>query len=452
MSEVPLGLTRRVSAVLALAALLGAVILVFVGWIGNLGPLLLLLVGLIVVVLGAWHGLTRRGARRFGAVLFVAAGLGVLATGFIWADLSILRAIGVLLLGVVAVGAGRVAMGRDGRADRSAQSRPEAVGSAQRPVLIMNLKSGGGKAERFHLVDECGKRGIEAIVLGRGDDLVQLAEDAVARGADVIGMAGGDGSQALVAAVAVLHNLPYVVVPAGTRNHFALDLGLDRDDVVGALDAFSQGFERRVDLASVNGRTFVNNATLGLYAKVVQSPEYRDAKIETAAEMLPALLGPDAPGPDLRFTEPDGTFHSTADVILVSNNPYELRRFGGRGTRARLDEGVLGVAVATIENASQATGFVTLELAGQLHRFSGWAEWTVDQFEIGSDGPVEIGIDGEALRMEPPLVFQASPGALRVRIPLHAPGRSPAARAVHLVSRSTIVDLTRVAGGIRPSA
>jgi diacylglycerol kinase family enzyme len=451
MSDIPLGVARRVSAVLALVALLGAVVLVFVGWIGNLGPLLLLLIGLDVVVLGAWHVLTRRGVFRLGAVLVALAGLGLLAGGFIWADLSILRAIGVVILGVVSVASGRLALGQDSRAGRSVQSRPVAAGSPQHPVLIMNLKSGGGKAERFHLLDECKKRGIEAIVLGPGDDLVQLAEDAVARGADIIGMAGGDGSQALVATVAVHHDLPYVVVPAGTRNHFALDLGLDREDVVGALDAFSQGFERQIDLASVNGRTFVNNATLGLYAKVVQSPEYRDAKIETAAEMLPDLLGPNAPGPDLRFTEPDGTFHSTADVILVSNNPYELHRFAGRGTRARLDEGVLGVAIATIENAEQASRFVTLEIADQLHRFSGWAEWTVGQFEISSDGPVEIGVDGEALRMEPPLIFQVSPGALRVRIPVHALGRSPAARAVHLVSRSTIVDLARVAGGRQPS-
>ena len=261
-------------------------------------------------------------------------------------------------------------------------------------------------------------------------------------------MAGGDGSQALVATVASRHDIPYVVVPAGTRNHFALDLGLDRDDVVGALDAFHEGVEHRVDLASVNGRTFVNNATLGLYAKIVQSPEYRDAKRKTVVDSLPELLGPDAAGPDLQFAEPDGTAHSTADVILVSNNPYELQRFAGRGTRERLDRGVLGVAVPPSMTPRRRPGSCPLELAGQLHRFPGWAEWTVDRFEIGSDGPVEIGIDGEALRMDPPLVFETSPGVLRVRLPVHAPGKSPAARAVHLASGSTIVALAGVARGV----
>jgi diacylglycerol kinase family enzyme len=94
--------------------------------------------------------------------------------------------------------------------------------------------------------------------------------------------------------------VPYVCVPAGTRNHFALDLGLDRGNVVGALDAFTDGVERRIDLAAVNGRPFVNNASLGLYAEVVRSPRYRGAKLRTAAAVLPDLLGPGATPLDLR--------------------------------------------------------------------------------------------------------------------------------------------------------
>jgi diacylglycerol kinase family enzyme len=438
------GAPQRIAAVVALAALLAAVILLFVGWIRNLGPLVLLFVGAIVVVLGAWDLLTRRGPFRAASALLVLVGLGLLVGGIVWADLSFLRAGAIVVLGLVSICSGRVALGRDRGEDRPLRGTP-ADTSPQHPVLIMNLKSGGGKAERFHLVEECAKRGIEAIVLGPDDDLVRLAEDAVSRGADIIGMAGGDGSQALVATVAARHDLPYVVVPAGTRNHLALDLGLDRDDVIGALEAFREGVERQIDLASVNGRTFVNNATLGLYAEIIQSPQYRDAKRKIVTDMLPDLLGPDAPRPNLRFTEPDGTAHSTADVILVSNNPYELHRFAGRGTRERLDGGVLGVAVATIRDAEEAARFVSSELTGQLRRFPGWAEWTVNRFEIGSDGSVDIGIDGEALRMDPPLVFEISPGALRVRLPSHAPGQSPAARAVHLASRSSLVSLARIA-------
>ena len=268
--------------------------------------------------------------------------------------------------------------------------------------------------------------------------MLELAEDAIAGGADVIGMAGGDGSQALIATVASRHGIPHVVVPAGTRNHFALDLGLDRDDVVGALDAFADAVERTIDLATVNGRVFVNNASLGLYAKIVQAPEYRDAKMRTAAALLPDLLGPDAEPLDLRYAGPDGTAHETAHMVLVSNNAYQLADFSGRGTRERIDRGLLGVATARIDGVRAAEQFVALNAAGQIRRFPGWHEWTTPRFRIDSGGPVEIGVDGEAMTLDPPLVFESLPAALRVRLPGHAPGVSPAARRV---SGSTLGEL-----------
>ena len=162
----------------------------------------------------------------------------------------------------------------------------------RRPVLFFNPRSGGGKAERFSLAAEARARGIEPIELKPGDDLETLVREAVARGADALAMAGGDGSQAIVAAIAAELGLPYACVPAGTRNHFALDLGVDRDDVVGALDAFVDGGERTVDLAEVNGRVFVNNVSLGLYAEAVQRTGYRDAKLRTLLDTVPDVARP----------------------------------------------------------------------------------------------------------------------------------------------------------------
>ncbi len=446
-------ISERLSGFIALASLAGAVVVLFVGGVINFGPTVMMLIGLLVAIVGSWDLLTRRGAIRLVAAALGIVGVGLLVGGFVWADLSVGRIVSIVALALLSVVTARFALGKVESEGRSMSDARAGAPPATRPVLIMNLKSGGGKAERFHLVDECQKRGIEPIVLQQGDDLLQLAEDAVARGADVLGMAGGDGSQALVASVAARHGLPYVVVPAGTRNHFALDLGLNRDDVVGALDAFADGVEHRVDLATVNGRVFVNNATLGLYAKIVQSPEYRDAKRQTAAAMLPDLLGPDAPGLDLRFTGPDGRLHETADVILVSNNPYELQRFSGLGTRERLDLGVLGVAGATIEDAAAAARFISLELAGQVRRYPGWLEWTTPRFQIDADRAVEIGIDGEAMTMDPPLVFEASPGALLVRLPRHAvgtvaggPGRARRSRG----PRSS--NLARIVAGRQPDS
>jgi diacylglycerol kinase family enzyme len=144
---------------------------------------------------------------------------------------------------------------------------------SQAPGAGVN-RSGGGKAERFGLVAECVARGIEPIVFNPGDDLHDVAVAAVMGGPDAIGVAGGDGSQALVAALAAEHDLSYVCIPAGTRNHFAADLGVDRADPVRALDAFAHGTERRIDLARVNGRVFVNKRRSAC-AKIVQSDRYR---------------------------------------------------------------------------------------------------------------------------------------------------------------------------------
>ena len=198
-------------------------------------------------------------------------------------------------------------------------------GPTARPALIINLRSGGGKAEQTHLVEECEARGIVPIVLRPGDDLQELARGAIDGGAPAIGMAGGDGSQALVATVAAERQVPMVVVPAGTRNHLARDLGLDRDDVVGALTAYTDGVERCMDLGMVGDRVFVNNVSLGLYASIVSSPEYRDAKVDTALNTLPKLLGPGSKPFDLRFTGPDGRHHDRAHLVQISNNPYGER-------------------------------------------------------------------------------------------------------------------------------
>lgn len=147
------------------------------------------------------------------------------------------------------------------------------VGPARRGVLFVNPRSGDGVADSVGLVDAARRRGIETLVFDGDDDLAELAKRAIVDGADVIGMAGGDGSQALVASLAMEHDIAHVCIPAGTRNHFALDLGLDRDDVLGALDAFGPAHERRVDLAQVGDRVLVNNVSLGVYATIVQSSE-----------------------------------------------------------------------------------------------------------------------------------------------------------------------------------
>jgi diacylglycerol kinase family enzyme len=365
---------------------------------------------LVCVVLAVWaagFGLLRRGAAR----TFGLAAAGLLLAGaivLVVVEGRLLEDLLVLACAAGALAAARVAL--TARASWPAAARPS------HPVLFYNPLSGGGKAERFHLADEARRRGIEPIELRRGDDLEQLVRSAVARGADALAMAGGDGSQAIVAMVAAELDLPYACIPAGTRNHFALDLGVDRDDVVGALDAFVNGGERRVDLAEVNGRVVVNNVSLGLYADAVQHPGYREAKLHTLLDTVPDALGRDAAPPRLSWEGPAGP--ESAVAVLVSNNAYRLGRAIASGTRPRVDEGTLGITVllpiTPIDNE-------------RFHRKLATQQWTAPTFEISAAGAVAAGIDGEATHLEPPLRFRSRPGALRVRIAPQHPGTSPSA-------------------------
>jgi diacylglycerol kinase family enzyme len=438
--------TRRLSAIVALAAGVAVLAVAVVSLVQRPLVLLVAIACLGVAIATAAYALTRTGVRRL--LVAVVAVLALVAPLVLVAAYGRLPQLLLLIaLAALAGTATRYGLGRDRSSLKSGPTPGVAVGPATRPVLLLNPRSGGGKVERFHLVEEARRRGIEPIVLAPGDDLRRLAQQAVARGADVLGMAGGDGSQALVAGVAMHHNVGFVCVPAGTHNHLAMDLGLDRDDVVGALEAFGAAVERHIDLGLVEDRVFVNNATLGLYAKIVQSPEYRDRKVPTALDMLPGMLGPHAAPFDLRFTGPDGTQQESAHLILVSNNRYELGQPEGFGSRRRLDAGTLGIVAARLQSPDEAARFARMQAAGRRpRRPRGWVEWTDTSFEVRSAAPVEVGIDGEAMALDPPIQFRILPGALRVRIPPRAPGYSPAA-AVPTPGWSTLTALWQTATG-----
>jgi diacylglycerol kinase family enzyme len=280
---------------------------------------------------------------------------------------------------------------------------------ALRPVLFVNPASGGGKAARVGLAERASDRGIEPVVLRAGQNLAALASAAVARGADLLGAAGGDGSLAIVAAAARAHGLPFACVPAGTRNHFAKDLGVDPFDLVGSLDALVEGVERRIDVAEVNGRMFLNNVSLGIYGDAVHQDQYRDQKARTLFDTTRAVLGPSASLPELQLVDDLGLEHRSPAVVLVSNNPYSLDRPLAAGTRRALDTGELGILVLDAPAARPVPG----------------RAWCGTSFEVTGPTPLHAGVDGEAADLSPPLRFAIRPAALRVRISPRHPGASP---------------------------
>jgi diacylglycerol kinase family enzyme len=404
----------RLSFVFAAAA--AATAPVFAG----LKSLVMLPVGLAAVVLSLASGylfLARRGLLRWlSLAVFVLAPAAVIVVyafaGLVWVALA--SAAGWLL----AAAAARLALAghrKDGRMPEHPVDTP-----AAHPFLIMNPKSGGGKVIQFGLQRKAEQLGAEVFLLSGPEpvDVAEVAAQAVAAGADLLGVAGGDGTQALVAGVAARHDLPFVVIPAGTRNHFALDLGLDRDDPAASLAALSDGVDVRVDLGEACGRTFVNNASFGAYAEVVRMPAYRGDKIGTTLEVLPDLLQGHR-GARL-VARAAGTQISAPQAVLVSNNPYGTADVAGLGRRVRLDRGVLGVVGVTVGSTLQAVALI------RGGRSDGLTVLTAKEVTVTADAPrIPVGVDGEALSMPVPVVCTIRPGALRVRLPRNRPGAVP---------------------------
>jgi len=353
--------SRRLTAIAALA-LLGAGVFVLVLTGTRAFPRWLIAASLLVgALIVGWNALRRRGAAR---ALFATVAIVLLVT-----FVGVLVAGGVLLEAIVAAALFSSAAAAARQAFRIHVPLPRAV-APTRPVVVWNPKSGGGKALAANLDAEARARGIEPIELKPGDDLLQLVRDAVADGADALAAAGGDGTQALVATIA----------------------------------------------AEVNGRVFVNNVSLGLYAEAVQRSGYRNAKIRTVLDTIPDFSDATGDGHVLEYTGPGGVSGRRATVMMVSNNQYRLGNIVGSGTRPSIDDGQLGVAVAEL-TSTDARGRA---------RFR---QWQAPTFEVGSDGPVPAGVDGEALVLDPPLRFSIRPEALRVRIAPQHPGASPSAAA-----------------------
>jgi len=249
------------------------------------------------------------------------------------------------------------------------------------------------------------ERGIEPVTLARGEGLEDFIHGVAAGGADALGVAGGDGSLAVVASAVAARGIPFVCVPAGTRNHFARDVGVAPNDLLGALDAFGAALERTVDLGYVNSRPFVNNVSFGIYGDAVGQAGYRDAKLRTLLETAEEeARGSGSVPADLHVVDDRGREHRSPAVVLVSNNPYAFERPPVRGARPTLDSGQLGIIVNDAP-------------AGPPHP-AGRA-WSAQALSVEASGTIPAGVDGEAVTLAPPLHFTIQPKALRVRL---APG------------------------------
>ena len=425
----------RLSFVLAGVAI---VILVVFAELKSLAMFAVGLVAAVVSVAAAYFFLSRRGVVRW-------LSLGVLVLAPI-AVIAIFAVGGVLWVAIVSAGVWLLAGVTARQAltgDPEDWRMPEypAQPPARRPYLIMNPKSGDGKVVKFDLKRKAEALGAEVFLFGGSGpvDVAAIARQAVANGADLLGVAGGDGTQALVAGIAAEHGLPFVVISAGTRNHFALDLGLDREDPARCLSALADGVEVRVDLGVINGQTFVNNASFGAYAEIVETPAYRGDKMGTTLNLLPDLLQGHR-GAQLA-AQVNGTRIEAPQALLVANNPYGTGDIAGLSRRTRLDGGILGVVGVTVSNAAQAVDLL------RGIRATGVSVLTTKQIEITANAPqIPVGVDGESILMSTPVTCTVSPGALRVWVPRERPGVPAPKPAVNWTR------LRQLAGGRRAPA
>ena len=423
---------RWLFAFIALSALGLALLTVMShGWV----HLVLSLPGhlVVAVVAGGIALLTRSPARRRSAVVCLLGDLVAGVPNLLWVGGHQWRGLltGVLLLPVLVPATRRALSARPvdatvggfqptpevaaARSEVASQVPAAQVHSFQKPVLVLNPRSGSVQAVRDRLLEAADRYGVQVREAATPAELVALAREAVADGADVLGVAGGDGSLAAVATMAIEAELPFVCVPAGTRNHFARDLGLDRADPAAAIEAFVAGPERRLDVATVGQRLFLNNASIGVYAALVHEPSYRDDRLGAIDGVLERMLERQTLPVHASFRDGSGNAWDQVLVLFVSNNAYPLTSFGGR---PRLDAGTLEVSALRRTEGQEIGRALENLVNGRYQAGDGWARWTTTSLEVDSpSGRLEVGIDGEPVVLHTPVEFKIHAGALRVLVP-----------------------------------
>ena len=291
--------------------------------------------------------------------------------------------------------------------------------SFKKPYLILNPKSGNGRAIKAKTPHAAEKMGIKVLIMKKGENVEGLARKAVEDGADVLGISGGDGSIGTVAKVAIENDLPMVVLPGGTRCHFARDIGMLPKQINDALSSF-YGVERRIDVGKINDRVFMNNASFGVYADIVNNKEYRNNKITITRRVLRQILSGNKKPYDLSIDNHGHKFNK-AIMVLIGVNRYNTINLMELGQRPRLDEGVLQINVLSkvtnqlIANVLRNASINQIEQTSSLEEFS---QWETKKIEISGKGKkVVVGVDGECEEYSSPVNVEIMPKALRLFVP-----------------------------------
>ena len=285
-------------------------------------------------------------------------------------------------------------------------------------TLFLNRNS-GTKADTDDLIAAAGEKGVDVVDIAQCDDCAREVRQRMQRGGDLFIASGGDGTihhvmQALVNSSAVL-----AVIPSGTYNHFARDLGIPLDWRE-ALELALDGATRHVDVARVNDRFFVNNVSLGLYPELVARREARGRDYPRWKARLYATYA------TLRRYK-HVTLAVETDVVkelirthvfMVSNNSYDLGRIGIEAPRESLSDGRLSVYWLPHTSRVRLMRFVARYMAGRVRQTPGFRSFRTTRLRVQSPHhALKVGVDGELFTIETPLVITILPQALAVRVP-----------------------------------
>ncbi len=289
--------------------------------------------------------------------------------------------------------------------------------------VIVNRRSGPGHQEDIEqrLVQAFASAGAEARIscAGSGADTVALAQRAARSDAEIVVAGGGDGTIGSIATVLVETNKTLGVLPFGTMNHFAKDLGIPLD-LEAAIETIVTGNETRVDIGEVNGHSFINNSSLGLYPSIVRERERQQrlgwgkwpAYVWAALAVLRRY-----PFLDVRVEVDGKQLVSHTPFVFIGNNEYEMETLNV-GSRACLDKGRLSLYMT---NRTGRLGLIRLALRamfGGLRQEKDFVALCTREIWIGTKHRrLRVALDGEVTILEPPLRYRVRPKALRVLTP-----------------------------------
>jgi diacylglycerol kinase family enzyme len=288
-------------------------------------------------------------------------------------------------------------------------------------AVIMNCGGGGApecgeKAQRVEAAFIAAGLDVE-LTLCEGKDLAQQARTAAASGVDAVVAAGGDGTVSSVAGALAGGEVPLAVLPMGTLNHFARDIGMPTG-LEQAVQAIAANQVDRVDLGEVNGRVFVNNSSIGLYPEIVIS---RDAEQKRSGSskwwaMLVAARRVLARFPLMvvRVITDHGRLESPTPFLFVGNNHYALNALT-LGQRERLDRGKLSLYMVRCSGRLKMFWLMVRALLQRLNAVADFEAHSVTELRVHLPRrKLEVALDGEVISMRSPLHFQIRPRALRI--------------------------------------